>query len=89
MAAKIEVYRDTTDRWRFRVRAGNGEIVAVSSESYKRASDARRGAKDMQATVGAIGALNVLAPRQPADVPPAPLEGAGLTESERVELGLD
>jgi uncharacterized protein YegP (UPF0339 family) len=88
VAAKIEVYQDTVGRWRFRVRAGNGEIVAVSSESYKRTSDARRGANDMRDTVSAIGALNVLAPKQPADVP-AGTKTTGLTEAERVELGLE
>ena len=32
----IEIYRDRKKEWRLRVRAANGRILLVSSESYKR-----------------------------------------------------
>jgi uncharacterized protein YegP (UPF0339 family) len=34
MAAKFEVYKDKADKYRFRLKAGNGEIIAVS-EAYE------------------------------------------------------
>lgn len=33
---KVDVYRDKNREWRWRARALNGKILAVSSESYKR-----------------------------------------------------
>lgn len=38
----IQVYPDTAGGWRFRVTAGNGEIIA-QSEAYTRRADAERG----------------------------------------------
>lgn len=35
---RIETYRDTTGEWRFRIVAGNGEIIA-DSEGYSRHQD--------------------------------------------------
>ena len=34
------IYKDRADEWRWRVRAGIGEIVAVSGEGYKNRSHA-------------------------------------------------
>lgn len=34
MAAKFEIYTDAKGEYRFRLKAGNGEVVAVG-ESYK------------------------------------------------------
>lgn len=33
MAGKFELYKDRADKYRFRLKAGNGEIIAVS-EAY-------------------------------------------------------
>ncbi len=41
MAGKFEVYKDKADKFRFRLKAGNGEIVAVG-EAY----DTKRAAED-------------------------------------------
>ena len=30
----FEMYRDTRNEWRWRLKAGNHEIIAVSSEGY-------------------------------------------------------
>lgn len=42
MAAKFEVYQDKAGEFRFRLKAGNGEIVAVG-ESYPTRAGARQG----------------------------------------------
>jgi uncharacterized protein YegP (UPF0339 family) len=42
MAAKFEIYQDKAGEYRFRLKAGNGEIVAVG-ESYPTAEGARHG----------------------------------------------
>lgn len=33
--AKVEVYRDDANEWRWRVRATNGQVIGVSEEGYK------------------------------------------------------
>ena len=35
MAGKFELYEDKSGEYRFRLKAGNGEVIATSSESYK------------------------------------------------------
>lgn len=42
MAAKFEVYEDKAGKFRFRLKAGNGEIVA-SGEAYETRSGAHAG----------------------------------------------
>ncbi len=37
-----EVYKDAKDEWRWRLRASNHEIIAVSSEGYRQRVDALR-----------------------------------------------
>ncbi|MEU4193136.1 YegP family protein [Kribbella sp. NPDC026611] len=34
MAGKFELYKDKSGEFRFRLKAGNGEVIATSSESY-------------------------------------------------------
>jgi uncharacterized protein YegP (UPF0339 family) len=42
MASRFEVFEDVDGSWRYRLIAKNGEILAAS-ESYRDATDARRG----------------------------------------------
>lgn len=42
MAGKFELYEDKAGKFRFRLKAGNGEIVAVS-EAYESKSGATNG----------------------------------------------
>jgi uncharacterized protein len=42
MAAKFEVYKDSSGQFRFRLKAGNGEIVATG-ESYPTETAAKDG----------------------------------------------
>jgi uncharacterized protein YegP (UPF0339 family) len=34
MAGKFELYKDKSGEFRFRLKAGNGEVIATGSESY-------------------------------------------------------
>ena len=51
MAGKFEVYEDKSGQWRFRLKAGNGEIVA-SGESYPTKDGARKGCEAVQRAAG-------------------------------------
>ena len=42
------LYKDSADEWRWTYHARNGLAIAVSSESYKKKSDAKRGIEIMQ-----------------------------------------
>jgi uncharacterized protein YegP (UPF0339 family) len=42
MAGKFELYKDKQDKFRFRLKAGNGEIIAVS-EAYESKASALNG----------------------------------------------
>lgn len=47
MASKFEVYSDRAGKFRFRLKAGNGEIVA-SGEAYETKAAARKGCEAVQ-----------------------------------------
>jgi len=38
MAGKFEVYKDKADKYRFRLKAGNGEVIAVGEAYESKAS---------------------------------------------------
>ena len=42
MAGKFELYKDKSDKYRFRLKAANGEIIAVS-EAYNQKASAENG----------------------------------------------
>jgi uncharacterized protein YegP (UPF0339 family) len=48
--AKFEVYKDKSGKFRFRLKAGNGEIIAVG-EAYESKAAALAGIKSVQASV--------------------------------------
>ena len=50
----IEIFKDDAGGWRYRVKAANGEIL-VTSESYTRKADARRGLDDLRAALQTPG----------------------------------
>lgn len=39
----FEIYQDHNKQWRWRLRAANGEIIAVASESYRQKGDCEHG----------------------------------------------
>ena len=47
MAGKFEVYEDQAGKFRFRLKAGNGEIVAVG-EAYETKAAAKKGCEAVQ-----------------------------------------
>jgi uncharacterized protein YegP (UPF0339 family) len=47
MAAKFEIYKDRAKRFRFRLKAVNGEIIA-SGEAYDSKADCLKGIKSVQ-----------------------------------------
>jgi uncharacterized protein YegP (UPF0339 family) len=47
MAGKYEVYKDKSGGFRFRLKAGNGEVIA-SSESYKTKASALNGIESVK-----------------------------------------
>lgn len=53
--AKFTVFQDSAGEWRWNLKGGNGEIVAVSSEGYSRSHDAVR-------SIAAVRRLVPLAP---------------------------
>jgi len=51
MAGKFEIYKDKAGEFRFRLKAGNGEIV-LASEGYKSKSSAKNGIASVQKNCG-------------------------------------
>ncbi|TCO56571.1 YegP family protein [Actinocrispum wychmicini] len=47
MAGKFEVYKDAADKYRFRLKAGNGEIIAVG-EAYESKAGALNGIESIK-----------------------------------------
>jgi len=48
MAGKFELYTAKNGKFRFRLKAGNGEIIAVSSEDYETKAAAKKGIVSIQ-----------------------------------------
>jgi uncharacterized protein YegP (UPF0339 family) len=48
MAAKFEIYTAKNGKVRFRLKAGNGEIIAVASEDYETKAAAKKGIASIQ-----------------------------------------
>ncbi|MFI5719885.1 YegP family protein [Nocardia sp. NPDC051750] len=47
MAAKFEIYQDKAEKYRFRLKAGNGEIIAVG-EAYNSKSACKNGIESIK-----------------------------------------
>ena len=47
MAGKFELYEDKAGKYRFRLKAGNGEVIA-SSEGYNSKASARNGIESVR-----------------------------------------
>jgi hypothetical protein len=58
MAAKGEVFRRADNEWSWRLKAGNGEIVAVG-EGYSNRTDALRGFHDAVAAAQSANDVTV------------------------------
>ncbi|GAA1136954.1 YegP family protein [Microbacterium natoriense] len=51
MAGKWELYTDKSGEYRFRLKAGNGEVIALSSEGYSSKSGALNGIDSIRRNV--------------------------------------
>ncbi len=47
MAGKFELYKDTAGEYRFRLKAGNGEVIAIS-EAYSSKASAQNGIESVR-----------------------------------------
>ena len=56
MAGKFEIYKDKAGKYRFRLKAGNGEIVA-SGEAYETKASAKDG---VQAVINAAAGATIV-----------------------------
>jgi uncharacterized protein YegP (UPF0339 family) len=74
----VEVFQDTARQWRFRTKAGNGEVTSTS-ESYTRYEDAVRGAQADQPTLDIFlrndGGMEAIAHATYSDTEPDRPEG--------------
>ena len=52
MAGKFELYKDKSGEFRFRLKAGNGEVIATSSESYTTKASALNGIDSIKRNAG-------------------------------------
>ena len=51
MAGKFELYQDNAGKYRFRLKAGNGQIIAVG-EAYESKAAAQKGIDGVKANAG-------------------------------------
>jgi len=63
--AKFQVYADKRGEFRWRFRADNGEILAMSSESYKSVDSCRHGMKLVQSKAAEAKVEDFLNPDKP------------------------
>jgi uncharacterized protein YegP (UPF0339 family) len=49
---KFEIYSDTSRKYRWRLKSGNGQTVASSGESFDSKSNATRAAENVKANAG-------------------------------------
>ena len=56
---KYEVYGDDKKEYRWRLKAGNGQIVAAASESYRKKADADKAVDSIRATVAKAEVVSV------------------------------
>lgn len=47
MAGKFELYTDASGKWRFRLKAGNGQVIAVG-EAYESKAAAQNGIESVK-----------------------------------------
>ncbi len=52
MAGKWELYTDKGGEYRFRLKAANGEVIALASEGYKSKSSALNGIESIRKNAG-------------------------------------
>ena len=59
MAGKFELYTAKNGKFRFRLKAGNGEIIAISSEDYETKAAAKKGIASIKKNAAAAEVVDV------------------------------
>lgn len=61
---RFEIYEDAAGEWRWRLRAGNGELVGGSGEGFRDRTDARRAIQNhVDGVLAALDSVEVLPDR--------------------------
>lgn len=58
MAGKFEIYQDKGGKFRFRLKAGNGEIIAVG-EAYESKASANNGAESVKKNAADVAVVDL------------------------------
>lgn len=58
MAGKFELYQDKSGNWRFRLKAGNGQVIAVG-EAYESKAAAQNGIESVQKNAPGASVIEV------------------------------
>lgn len=58
MAGKFELYQDKASKWRFRLKAGNGQVIAVG-EAYESKSAAQNGIESIKTNAPGAAVVEV------------------------------
>ncbi|MDV8009002.1 MULTISPECIES: YegP family protein [unclassified Rhodococcus (in: high G+C Gram-positive bacteria)] len=58
MAGKFEIYKDKAEKFRFRLKAGNGEIIAVG-EAYESKAGAKNGIESIKKNAAAAEVVDL------------------------------
>ncbi len=66
MAGKFELYTAKNGKVRFRMKAGNGEIIAVASEDYETKAAAKKGIASIQRNAAGATVVDTDAAAKPA-----------------------
>ena len=66
MAGKFELYAAKNGKFRFRLKAGNGEIIAVASEDYETKAAAKKGIASIQRNAAGAEVVDMDAPAKKA-----------------------
>jgi uncharacterized protein len=76
MAAKFELYTAKNGKVRFRMKAGNGEIIAVASEDYETKAAAKKGIASIQRNAAGAVVVDTDAPAKAAPAKKAAVKKA-------------
>jgi hypothetical protein len=76
MAGKFEIYTTKNGKVRFRLKAGNGEIIAVASEDYETKAAAKKGIASIQRNAATAAVVDTDEPAPKAGAKKAPAKQA-------------
>lgn len=82
MAGKFELYAAKNGKFRFRLKAGNGEIIAIASEDYETRAAEKKGIASIQRSAATAAVVDLSAVVKAAPVKKsAPAKKAAATKA--------